>query len=186
MPVRADDDHPVRVLAAVGEVAEEVLERGEPAVVEDPGPVEVLDGHEVDRLAVDGDPVHPRPAGDDLLAVGHAVAVLVLEEHDVADRAAGDVDAAVARDGHHARVDEVAREHAHLEPGREAEPGDPVRRGLELAGLDDVGDDLDVGVLGVLELVGRGLRLGRGAGRQREAGDEEGLPHGCGCGLLVS
>ena len=133
------------------------VERAEAAVLGDVGDVEVVDGGEVNPLAVEGDAVHAGAARDGLHLVGAAVAVGVADQHDVADAAPRGVEIAAGRDREHARVDEVAGEDGDGEAfGGTDHAGElGVVAGRELLGLEDRAGDRDVGI-------GADLALGLG------------------------
>lgn len=153
LAVGPDHHHAIGVLAAVRQVVDNPLERPEAAVVLDLRLVDVGDGHEVHRIAVDRDAVHHGSRGDCLLHVGAPVAVLVAQHDHVAHVAPRDVDRAVLRDREHARIDQIARKHSDFEAIGHVQPDETLFGRLQLLGLEHVPRDLDVRALPVLESI---------------------------------
>ena len=111
--------------------------------------------------------MHAGPVGDsDRRAIRLAVAVLVLEQQDIALLAAGHVNVALIRYRDDAGIADTRSERLHCEPARGLDLSDAVGRRRDLVGLEDADRILDFSPVSLLS----GRRKGDGRG---EGGDAE-------------
>ena len=152
--VRAEGHRAVRVLARVGQVADQHLEFAQAAILLDVGHEQLLDRYQIQLVVADRQAVCAGAVGHrDRFAVGAAVIVGVAQQQHVALVTAAHIDVAAGRDGDDAGVFQAGCERAHREAGRRLECTDPLGRRFDLVGLPDV--DLG-GELGAVALLGGG------------------------------
>ena len=183
LAVRAELDHAVRMLTAFGKAVGNQFQFAQRAVFGPRRAIDVVDGHQIDRVAVDLDAVHILLFGDSLALVGLAVAIRVAQHQDIALVAAGDIERAVFGDFHHSGILDITREDVDRKALRQSEAVHALLAPIERDRLFHMADDLDALAAAILlcgRFAGAGARLGKGGmgHGERRGGQNESASHG--------